>query len=112
MLGKTRLTSEVAHELLSPQPQQAMALLEAGQENRRFSCETWNTEIPAASLKPEPAAAQVLPSEPRTPAPALPGRGLRVTKQLHFSPCKNPRSNSSLHVTESLLQLFCGGNRV
>lgn len=112
MLGKTRLTSEVAHELLSPQPQQAMAPLEAGQESRSFGCGTWNTEIPAASFKQDPAAAQVPPSEPLTPSSRSARPGSPCDKTLHFSPRKNPRSNSSLHATESLLQLFCGGNRV
>lgn len=38
--GESGLTSEVAHELLSPQPQQAMGPLEAGQESKSFSSET------------------------------------------------------------------------
>lgn len=61
--GKSRLTSEVTRELLSPQPQQATGPLEADLESKSFSSETWNTEIPAASPKSEPAPAQVLPTE-------------------------------------------------
>jgi len=66
-MGKSGLSSKVAHELLSPQSQQAVGPLEAGQKSKSFSKETWNTEIPAASPKSESAPVWVLTTELPTP---------------------------------------------
>lgn len=85
---KSGLTSEAAHELLSPQPQQAMGQWEAGQEDKSFSSEAWNTEIPSVNPKSVPAQAWVLPAELQLPGPALPSRYLCATEQLHFPPRK------------------------
>lgn len=104
---KSRLTGEVAHGVLIPQPQQAMGLLEAGQESQSFSSESWNTEIPAASPKSEPAPARVLPTE-------------RPTSRSHSAPQVPPCHRKSfifLQVKlltvflrqQSRLPLFCGG---
>lgn len=82
--SKSRLTSEVGHELLSPQPQQAMGPLAAGRESRSFSSETWNTEIPAASPRSEPVPAWSRQQSYQLPAPALPGRYLCATESFIF----------------------------
>lgn len=93
--GKSGLTSEVAHELQNLQPQQAMGPREAGQENKSFSSEAWNTEIPPANLKSVPALEWVLPTGLQLPGPALPSRYLCATEQLHFPPSKISYSHGS-----------------
>lgn len=86
--GKSGLTSEVAHELLSPEPQQAMGPQETGQENKSFSSEAWNSEISPMNPKSVPAPAWVLPTGLQLPGAALPSRYLCATEQLHFPPSK------------------------
>ena len=69
--GRARLMSQVAHKVLSPQPQQDMAPVdESGMESKSISSETWNSESPDASLQSQPAPALVLSTELMT-SPSL-----------------------------------------